>query len=1162
MKKYLTILLLLAFKWAYSTEIPAAFIPNKGQFKYHLTTENDILYYFSSGDIQILFKKNSLSYIIKSRNDNNLKYYNTIADTNESLGHSLFLKDSTYYYRMDIVFKDANPNTNILNNGKANYYYNYYLGDNIRSTYVYPYTELLYKDVYPGIDIKFYAKNNGIKYDFIIHPHGNAQDIQLEYIGADLSLINDKLYIQTPIKSWYENIPKSYLQESSENINVTYKQSRNIISFHVPSYSSESMLVIDPDLTWSTYYNAKQDFNYIYQSLDAYQNDIILATRVDATFIPYLVAGTGSYFDNSIGGSNDFLLLKFNSSGQITWATYFGSSGSETFKGGIRFDKNGKIYFLSANSNNDMPTQTLSGAYSGARSPSGTSFDDIHISRFSNTGILEWATWIPCDYYHEAADIAIGPSNQIYITGYFGTYKFGTAFPMINPGGGAYFKGTKTALPTGSSSLTSEDAFLIEFNPSCQLVWSTYIGDYGNERIRKIAVAPNGTIFLSGNGAAKYVRVGPSPAVYTYNNPLLLSAGQFYDANHQNGANKLYLMKFNSNRSLAWASYFGNTNSTAQSYNQSYGSSLLSDSQNNIYVVDGTTDASMPIVNRPGAYNQSGSVATGSSTKLYILRFANNTQLTWSTYFSGQQTNGYWRIGAFVDFDDELYVVAGTQNSDHPITVSSPGFNQNAIPANGKDGILARFSSTGALVWSTFFGGFYFDEEVKQVAVTGVRGCATKDIFITGRTGGTSGSPGTNSWPVVNPGGGAHIENFPGSGYYHIGIARFTDSPLPQTLANNNDSRTCPCAGNSFTHFIPSGTDRIIASINPNGQDLGNTTVTAYVQSAVFQLQDCNNSSPNFNVAAMGRRFKITPTTQPSSNVNIRLYFSTTEFTNLQNGSVINTNPNDNISSTTAYNELKATRFSASAGNSAYENGNFPDNCGKGNFYLYNNVGTGNVTSLFTGFNVNGRYAEFSVPGFSEMWLHGKIDNSPLPVELFSFSAACLENGTRINWTTVSEQNNAYFQIDKSLDGENWNLVKRISGAGNSNNYLQYEVQDFDPNNGTTLYRLSQIDYDGTVTYFEPYSVTCTSSSSNMEVYPNPANAATTIAIQVMESATNAYLQITDAAGKTIYNETIHLSNGINNFTIPTESWPDGIYFVRIIHEQLTLPTKKLLIRK
>src|SRR5690606_24799436 len=161
-----------------------------------------------------------------------------------------------------------------------------------------------------------------------------------------------------------------------------------------------------------------------------------------------------------------------------------------------------------------------------------------------------------------------------------------------------------------------------------------------------------------------------------------------------------------------------------------------------------------------------------------------------------------------------------------------------------------------------------------------------------------------------------------------------------------------------------------------------------------------------------------------------------------------------------------------------------------------------------------------------------------------------------------SEQNNAYFQIDKSLDGENWNLVKRISGAGNSNNYLQYEVQDFDPNNGTTLYRLSQIDYDGTVTYFEPYSVTCTSSSSNMEVYPNPANAATTIAIQVMESATNAYLQITDAAGKTIFTQKINLSNGLNQFTIPTDHWADGIYVIRVIHDQLTIPAQKLLIRK
>src|SRR5690606_34976721 len=101
-------------------------------------------------------------------------------------------------------------------------------------------------------------------------------------------------------------------------------------------------------------------------------------------------------------------------------------------KGGIRFDKNGKIYFLSANSNNDMPTLNLAGAYNGSRSSSGTSFDDMHISRFSNSGTLEWASWIPCDYYHEAADIAIGPNNNVYIAGHFGSsYKFGSAFPFV-----------------------------------------------------------------------------------------------------------------------------------------------------------------------------------------------------------------------------------------------------------------------------------------------------------------------------------------------------------------------------------------------------------------------------------------------------------------------------------------------------------------------------------------------------------------------------------------------------------------------------------------------------------------------------------------------------------------------------------------------------------
>lgn len=863
-----------------------------------------------------------------------------------------------------------------------------------------------------------------------------------------------------------------------------------------------------------------------------------------------MTAGTGAHLQNTYaGGSYDYLLLMFNANGNLLWATFYGGSGSEYLKGGVRFDSQGRIYISGMVQSNDIPLKTLSGAHNSVRTGY---YEDILLARFDLNGVMQWATMIDTDYYANYCSIDIGPNDQVYIAGHFPlSYKFGATFSLVNPGNGAYYQSTRTF--SGTTSLFNDESYILEFNSNGQAVWGTYFGNNAEEEISKIAVTPNGSIFMIGTGYARYA--SPSNgAPYQYYPPILQSAGQYFDNNHNSGANKLYLVKFNTNRSLAWASFYG----SQSGYNQSYKLNIVADKLNNIYIVDGTTDKTLPTSILSGAYNQDTGLPS-SGTMLYILKFSHTTQRIWATYFTGTQTNGYWRPGAATGPDNELYVVAGTSNTNHP-TVNLPGSYYQSSPAGGNDGIIAKFASTGALEWSTYIGGTYTSEEINCVAALGTNGCYESSVFIFGKTGGSPSN--TNSWPVINPGGGAYIDNYPGSGYNQVAISRFSAQKNPTLLANDNDSKTCPCAGNSYTHFIPDGTTRIIASINPNGQNLGNTTVTAYVQSAAFQLQDCNNASANFNVAAMGRRFKVTPTTQPSSNVNIRLYFSTTEFTNLRSGSITNTNPNDNISSNTAYNELKATRFSASAGNSAYENGSFPDNCGRGNFYLYNNTGTGNVTSLFTGFDVNGRYAEFSVPGFSEMWLHGKTDNSPLPVELLSFSAACLENSVRINWSTVSEQNNAYFQIEKSKDGIEWELIKRISGAGNSNSFQQYETYDNNPINGNSLYRLSQIDYDGTITYFEPYNVTCKSASSKIDIYPNPAIESTQISIHTTENVTNAQLQITDATGKTIYNETIHLSNGINNFTIPTESWPDGIYFVRIIHEQLTLPTKKLLIRK
>jgi len=118
-----------------------------------------------------------------------------------------------------------------------------------------------------------------------------------------------------------------------------------------------------------------------------------------------------------------------------------------------------------------------------------------------------------------------------------------------------------------------------------------------------------------------------------------------------------------------------------------------------------------------------------------------------------------------------------------------------------------------------------------------------------------------------------------------------------------------------------------------------------------------------------------------------------------------------------------------------------------------------------------------------------------LPISLIDFTGTSLKNGdNKISWTTSSEINNDYFTLERSLDGTEWAEVTKITGAGNSNQTLNYSTVDENPYPEITYYRLKQTDFNGEFEYSEITSV----NNENLETlalktYPNPAKNQTTL---------------------------------------------------------------------
>ncbi|MGB4973638.1 MAG: T9SS type A sorting domain-containing protein, partial [Cyclobacteriaceae bacterium] len=140
--------------------------------------------------------------------------------------------------------------------------------------------------------------------------------------------------------------------------------------------------------------------------------------------------------------------------------------------------------------------------------------------------------------------------------------------------------------------------------------------------------------------------------------------------------------------------------------------------------------------------------------------------------------------------------------------------------------------------------------------------------------------------------------------------------------------------------------------------------------------------------------------------------------------------------------------------------------------------------------SVSNGVATFSNVNFQngDRFTLGNTDaSSPLPVELVMFKANTLRDAVKLNWTTASELNNDFFNIERSVDAEQWVSIETVSGAGTTSNESTYETIDYQPITGVSYYRLRQTDFDGKVS-FSPIEQVNFTGENFIRAFPNPSD--------------------------------------------------------------------------
>ena len=186
-----------------------------------------------------------------------------------------------------------------------------------------------------------------------------------------------------------------------------------------------------------------------------------------------------------------------------------------------------------------------------------------------------------------------------------------------------------------------------------------------------------------------------------------------------------------------------------------------------------------------------------------------------------------------------------------------------------------------------------------------------------------------------------------------------------------------------------------------------------------------------------------------------------------------------------------------------------------------------------------------------------------VPVELVSFNALVIDNEVVLNWTTATEINNYGFALERQAQGQAYQMIGFVPGHGISNSPKQYSFRDTKLLPGSYLYRLKQIDLDGSSKYYEPVEVAIGPPLAfNLEQnYPNPFNPTTTIQYSLLE-ASKVKLVIYNLLGqevKTLVDQYVPAGN--HEIILDGQGLPNGTYFYKLTADDY-VGTKKMSLLK
>jgi uncharacterized protein (TIGR03437 family) len=572
------------------------------------------------------------------------------------------------------------------------------------------YQRVLYRDVYPGIDMLYHGDGRALEYDFNLAPGADAARISVSYEGVkelrkneggDLVLVMDGTAI-------LQRRPVAYQVKNGNRVPVRaeyrVETAAKRVSFILGPYDHKHALVIDPVLTYGTYLGGTGFDGVNSMAVDSAGNAYVTGIT-NSPDLPASASGPQAV----LRGGTDAFIAKLNPAGTaLVYLTYLGGSGNDQGTS-IVVDSSGIAYLCGIAGAADFPavgqlSTSIPNRYNG-----GTSDGFVAALNATGTGLV-FSIFIggPADDIANA--LTRDSSGALYVAGYTHSPTF-------------------TGIQSHSAQAANAggyDVFVLALAGTGSLNWATYFGGTGDDIAYSIAVDPSTGVYVAG---------GSTGAL-----PLATS--------HKGSGQDAFLLQMTAAGSFLAVKDLGGSSDQAAL-------DVVVDASGIAYLTGYTNSADF-LVQGPALQAQNHGGYDGFVTILNN-PYSSGAVPVFSTYLGGKGTDAGYAIT--FDTKGDIYVAGYTD---------SPDFLPGAPiqPASGPNTFVIEFSlvytsnlanaqaspTQAGVIFASYLGAF----DVNNPVSLGLRIASTGDeIFVAGYANSSFYFPSSASPPLYRYGGGS-----------------------------------------------------------------------------------------------------------------------------------------------------------------------------------------------------------------------------------------------------------------------------------------------------------------------------------------------------------------------------------------------------------------------